>query len=155
MTSQLPCKQEGWNSLPMILAWLLISWSTSRSELTYPHKNVKAHKDHRYHCTEWKPRCIRLYRKWLGHPGWIKAPRKYWVRQSKSAWLALLGAEGHLQFRGGRQTPEHHLYSPKVCSCSRGVQLTPITPISSHWFCRNKRHGFPCLLPQLVGTSLL
>lgn len=139
MTSQLPCKQEGWNPLPMMLVWLLLPWSASQSELMYPHKNFKARKDRRYHCTERKLGYAGLC-KWLWHPGWIKAPHRCWVQQSKSVWLALWSAKGHLQFRGDRQTPEHPLYSPVRCD-----QLTPNT------FCRSERDGFPCLLPQLVG----
>lgn len=102
----------------------------------YPHKNFKAHKACKCHCT----RHTGLYRKWLWHMGWIKAPHKQWVQQSKSVWLALLSAE-HLQGAG------RHLSTPKA---NRGSQLTPGTPLGSHLLCRRKRHGFLCLLPQLV-----
>lgn len=55
--------------------------------------------------------------------GWIKAPHKQWVQQSKSVWLALLSAE-HLQGAG------RHLSTPKA---NRGGQLTPGTPLGSHF----------------------
>lgn len=140
MTSQLPCKQEGWNSLPMILVWLLRSWSASQSELMYPHKNFKARKDRQCHWTERKLRCTGLSCEWLWHLGWIKAPQKYWVQQSK--WLAL-SAEGRLQFKGGRQT---HLSTSCVHSLFRYDQLT------LNHFCRNESDGFSCLLPHLMGV---
>lgn len=138
--SQLPCKQEGWVSLPMIFVWLLLSLRASQSELMYPHKNFKAHKGHKCHCT----RRTGLYRKWLWHMGWVGTPDKEWVQQSKLMWLALLSAE-HLQ-GAGRHLSTHPLYSPKE---NRGGQLTPGAPLGSHTPYRHERHGAPGLPPQL------
>lgn len=145
MTPQLPCKQEGWISLPMILVWLLLSWHAFQSQLMYPQNNFKAHKDHQCHCKR------QLYGQCLWHPGRIDAPRKYWDQQSKLARLALLSAEERLQFRGGRQSPEHSLYSSKVRSCLHSVQLTSVTAISSCLFCRGM--NFPASSLSLWGFT--
>lgn len=87
MTSQLPCKQEGWNSLPMIHVWLLLSWNASQSELTYPQQNLKACKDHRHNCTGKKLRHTGLYWKWLWHQGGLNLPISTGLRGvSRCVW---------------------------------------------------------------------